>query len=230
MIRPVRSNVRAGAALFTSAWAVCLSCGLPAEDAEPAAEDEAPAEEQGSNAAALVRAASCEDVLARIQADTIARLIERAEELRQPPDVYTGDPVVVVGGDEVLPPPVAVPSSPAPEAAADNPLLAGSATSDSDASGVSGPGFSDTTAQVREVDEADVIKAEGDDLYVLQGSSLVKVRAWPAEQTQTLAAVAIEGSPYDMFVSDGRAVVFSSVNRDLVAEAADTVPGYYGYY
>ena len=188
MIRPVRPNVRAGAALFTSAWAVCLSCGLPAEDGEPAADGEAPAEEQGSNAAALVRATSCEDVLARIQTDTIARLIERADELRQPPEVYTGDPVVVVGGDDVLPPPAVTPAPAAPESAADTPLPSGGAPADSDASG---PGFSGTTAQVRDVDEADVIKAEGDDLYVLQGSSLVKVRAWPAEQLQTLAAVAI---------------------------------------
>src|SRR5690606_30583540 len=67
----------------------------------------------------------------------------------------------------------------------------------------------------------------GDHLYVLQGSSLVKLRAWPAEQTQTLAAVAIEGSPYEMFVSDGKAVVFSSVYRDLARP--DAPPGY-DYY
>lgn len=230
MIRSVRRTFRARAALLTSAFAIVSSCGLPAEDSEPSAGESNPAAPQGKNAAALTRATSCEDVLERIQADTIARLVERAEELRQPPEAYTGEPVVVIGGDDVLPPP----SSPSRETLGDNPLLSGGAVApESDASlgtPSGGPGFSDTTAQVREVDEADVIKADGDFLYVLQGSSLVKLRAWPADQMQTVAAASIEGSPYDMFVSDGRAVVFSSVSRDLLGTDQARGGGYYGYY
>src|SRR5690606_28362716 len=158
----------------------------------------------------------------RIQSSTIDRLMARAEELRQPPAVYAGEPGIIVDTGPVLaPPPAREANDPVPGAVFPS--------GDLDAGSVaSAPGFSDTTTQVRDVDEADVIKTDGDYLYVLQGSSLVKLRAWPAEQTQTLSAVAIEGSPYDMFVADGKAVVFSSVYRELGSPAVDR--GYYYPY
>jgi hypothetical protein len=228
MIRTFRRNGRNLA--LSSAGALWLGCGFPAEDAasEPPATGDTPVT-PGTTSAALTRVTSCDDVLARIQQDTITRLIARAEELRQPPPVYTGDPGIII--DEVLPPPPSVPEA---ESLDDNPLLAGgnsSAPSDGDA--IAGAGsdgsFSDTTAQVRDVDEADVIKAAGDDLFVLQGSQLVKLHAWPAPELITVSAAAVEGSPLDMFVSDGKAVVFSSVYRELTPPAPGQPYGYYYY-
>jgi hypothetical protein len=222
MNRSLRHRAWSRSAWLTSAWVFGLGCGLPADSApaEDAQELEAtPPAEQGTNAAALTRATSCDAVLTRIQSSTIERLLVRADELRQPPSVYAGEPGVVIDGGEALAP------VPAAESAADNPLLSGAnasagPTTDSD--------FSGTTVQVASVDEPDVVETDGDYLYVLQGSQLVKLRAWPAAQTETLATTPIEGSPYDMFVSGGKAVVFSSVYRDLGAS-----PGMdpnYGYY
>lgn len=254
MLRSARFNPRATGARLTSACALCLSCGLPAD--EQGAEHNAVEQSDlvpgdatpislKKNVAALTRATSCDDVLARIQADTIARLVARAEELRHPPEVYAGEPGVVLGGDELLPPPPTAPTAPTaaggvalPDSApvpvpADSVNPNGSAAVDAPVSepapGPAGEGFSDTTVQVHEVDEADVIEADGDYLYVLQGSSLVKVQAWPADQTRTVAAVSIEGSPYEMFVSDGKALVFSTVSRDFSAPPAP-YGGPYGYY
>src|SRR5690242_16219662 len=96
MNRSLRHDARASsmlaAPLLTSLsalglWALGQGCGLPDEGASPdePASDEPIAEVHAKNAAALTRATSCDDVLARIHASTIERLTARAEELRQPP-------------------------------------------------------------------------------------------------------------------------------------------------
>jgi hypothetical protein len=223
MNRSLRHRAWSRSAWLTSACAFGSSCGLPADSAPTEPEAEAtPAEEQGTNAAALTRATSCDDVLSRIQSSTIERLLVRAEELRQPPSVYAGEPGVVIDTGEALAP---QPVSASPESLSDNPLLAGAGSANA---GTPDADFSGTTVQVAGVDEPDVIEADGDYLYVLQGSQLVKLRAWPAAQTETLATVAIEGSPYNMFVSGGKAIVFSSVYRDL--GAPPVMDPSYGYY
>jgi hypothetical protein len=207
-------------------WAFGQGC-LPGEgaDSEEPSSDEPAAEAHAKNAAALTRATSCEEVLSRIHASTIERLTARAEELRHPPEYYNGEPGIIVDDAPLAPPPSGEPNNPgAPTPGTDVPEQD---VGEPSAGPGDGSGFSDTTGQVRDVDEADVIKTDGDYLYVLQGSSLVKLRAWPAEQTQTLSAVAIEGSPHDMFVSDGKAVVFSSVYGQF---GPATPPGYGGGY
>jgi hypothetical protein len=152
-------------------------------------------EVQGTNAAALTRVASCDDVLERLQQSTIDRLLVRAEELRQPPPVYGGEPGVIVETSEDL-----APLAPSPMPAGGNPAASANLGADQAAAGpVSDSGFSGTTLQVASVDEPDSIKTDGDFLYVLQGSTLVKLRAWPIGETTTVSTVALEGYPYDMF-------------------------------
>ncbi len=235
MIRSIRYQALGGSALLTSVWALWLGCGSPAvEEPPPVIGETPPIAHYGTNASALTRAKSCEEVLATIQDNTVARLIERAEELRQPPPDYYGEPGVVIDTPGMI-----QPSPPAaPETLADNPLLSGGQAPSPTAgpatpvaeggSGFSDTGFSDTTVQVRDVDEADVVKSDGDFLYVIQGNNLVKVRAWPADATETVASVSVEGQPLEMFVRDGKAVVYSSVYRDL--SQPDPNAGYSRYY
>src|SRR5690606_24732949 len=128
--------------LFTSLWALGLGCGLPAEDDEPS-HDDPPLEEQGKNEAALTRATSCDEVLSRIQASSIERLLVRADELRQPPSRYVGEPGIIVDTGPVVapPPPASAPQGAPVEESVGSADLAGAVAT--------GPGFSDTTAQVR---------------------------------------------------------------------------------
>ena len=74
-------------------------------------------------------------------------------------------------------------------------------------------GFSDTNRQVADVDEADIVKVgdEGRKLYVIRGNGFYEFDSWPAAETAQAADLQIEGSPIEMFVADGRAVVFSAV-------------------
>lgn len=212
----MRSALPLTSTVLVSAWTLGLGCGLPlGGDATDGEEAEVPEfVHHGKNEAALTRAVSCDQVLDEIRANVSARLVERAEQLRRPPQVYYGEPGVIVDGDglwgEVKPPPIEVPASDdaaSPNAPAQGPVLEESAAVE--------PGFSGTTVQVLDVDEADIVKADGDFLYLLHGNALLQLRAWPAEETELLATTIIEGDPVEMFVHEGKALVYSNVYRDL---------------
>jgi len=92
-----------------------------------------------------------------------------------------------------------------------------------------GGGFSGTTVQVKDVDEADIVKTEGDRIYLLHGGTLFVIAGWPADATQILGSSLIEGSPAEMFVKDGKAVIFSRVYGELANAARPANSYYYGY-
>lgn len=72
-------------------------------------------------------------------------------------------------------------------------------------------GHSETNTQVAGVDEADIVKTDGEHIYLLHGEELYVLDSWPAQSLAIEKSVGIEGTPYEMFVDDGKAVVFSRV-------------------
>lgn len=143
---------------------------------------------------ALQQAQDCGDVLESIHADAIAKIDFQARAVED--GTYYGgfgDEGVDGGGGTGG----AVPAAPT-----------------ADGGGGDGPrGFSDTNRQVADVDEADIVKVgdEGRKLYVIRGNGFYEFDSWPAAETARAADLQIEGSPIEMFVADGRAVVFSAV-------------------
>jgi hypothetical protein len=94
--------------------------------------------------------------------------------------------------------------------------------------------FTTTNNQVAGVDEADFVKNDGTRIFALSGQKLHAVKSWPADQTQVLGTLAIEGWPQEMFL-DGtdKAVVFSSIYQwypmsNTMGVACDAM--YCGYY
>ncbi|MBN2367824.1 beta-propeller domain-containing protein [Candidatus Woesearchaeota archaeon] len=71
---------------------------------------------------------------------------------------------------------------------------------------------STTNVQVEGVDEADFVKNDGKYIYVLSGSNLVIVDAYPAEDAEILSETEIEGNPVELFVNDDVLVVFAQGN------------------
>ena len=132
--------------------------------------------EVGEYEAALRQASTCDDALAAIQQDEIAKVnLELKSFISQ--DYYRG-----WGG------PVAFDASfdGVPEAGAggnrgDAPPSSPSGDVDGDAPS----GFSDTNRQVASVDEADIVKVgdEGRKLYVIRGNGFHEFDSWPAAQT-----------------------------------------------
>ncbi len=199
----------------------------------------------------LTRAGSCEDLLTTVQDNIIAQLGERAKQLRSGQGHYNGgtgpaigmgtatpgnvgsDPVSVApppsNADPVDESPVVAPRPDAPDSnggSTDN-NNPGSPTATPE--GEEGSGFSGTTVQVKDVDEADIVKTDGNFMYLLHGATLFVLNAWPAVSTEILASAAIEGEVREMFVRDGKAVVFSHIYRELGATGANAADPY-GYY
>ncbi|MBN1656270.1 MAG: beta-propeller domain-containing protein [Deltaproteobacteria bacterium] len=102
-------------------------------------------------------------------------------------------------------------------------------TGDSASSGPSG--HSDTNVQVENVDEADIVKVDGETIYLLHGNQLFVLDAWPPEELSIGPDLSIEGYPVEMFVRDGRAVVYSRVydNGELgsLGKSGNYKEGYY---
>ena len=91
---------------------------------------------------------------------------------------------------------------------------------------------SETNNQVAGVDEADFVKTDGKNLYVLHGRAFKVLNAWPANQMAELSTLDIEGTPTEMFVDGGKAVIYSQVNGASLYTATGIKPkdGYQDYY
>ncbi len=169
--------------------------------------------------AALRQARTCDDVLAAIQEDAIAKVdLELQSYVDQDDEYPWGGPVIFDDGRDLGSSGGAggVPTA-APEGDAGD--------------GAEPPaGFSDTNRQVAEVDEADIVKVgdEGRKLYVIRGNGFHEFKSWPAADTSWVADLEIEGAALEMFVEGRRAVVFSSVYGVEPLDDGDLCQGYYG--
>jgi len=69
-------------------------------------------------------------------------------------------------------------------------------------------GYSPTNIQVAGVDEADIVKTDGDYIYLVSGQKVIIVKAYPPEQAQVLSEIKLEGIAIGIFISGDRLVVF----------------------
>ncbi len=206
---------------------------------------------RGGVQSGLFRAQSCDDLLGKLQTDAIRKVeLEKARALanywdptqvrdagsgvpRGPVDEFPSEPDFAGSdGDSSddglsFAPPTTESPRPAPGAVGQDSNAGGEAGGDAD----KGPtGASDTNTQVAGVDEADFVKVVkmGEAMFVLHGSTLLKVNTWPAaESSLSPSKLVIEGSAQEMFVTDaGKAVVFSTVNGygGTVQSGAGDVP------
>ncbi|MCA9580465.1 MAG: beta-propeller domain-containing protein, partial [Myxococcales bacterium] len=85
--------------------------------------------------------------------------------------------------------------------------------------------YSETNTQVEGVDEADIVKNMGTEIFVLSGNRLVELKSWPANELAKTREFFVEGQPQEMFVTDDRIVVFSTTSDPRGIEE----PQDYGY-
>jgi Beta propeller domain len=179
---------------------------------------------EAANAVALRAGATCDELLAELQNQLLTQVSERAEQARVSAAPYYGGGVFI---DDVVPAfgaPLPAPAVTVANAAATN-AAAPSAVRSS--AGIAG--FSSTTVQVPGVDEGDFVKVEGDRIYLIHGTDLYVLGAASAAATEILATVPIEGQAAELFVSDGRVVVFSHVYGPLPGSGDQYSPYYYYY-
>jgi uncharacterized secreted protein with C-terminal beta-propeller domain len=68
--------------------------------------------------------------------------------------------------------------------------------------------YSDTNIQVAGVDEADIVKTDGDYIYLVSGNKTIIVSAYPPEQARVLSEIELEGTVIGIFINGDRLVVF----------------------
>lgn len=73
--------------------------------------------------------------------------------------------------------------------------------------------FSETNNQVTGVDEADFIKNDGLNIYMLVDSKFIIIDAWPPEEAHIISEYNIQGTPKKLFVHNGRAVIYSALEK-----------------
>jgi inhibitor of cysteine peptidase len=86
-------------------------------------------------------------------------------------------------------------------------------------------GYSTTNVQVAGVDEPDFVKNDGRYIYLISGSTLIIVDAYPAQGAKIISETEIEDTVKEIFVNGNRLVVFSTGNMDLPVRATDDQVG-----
>jgi inhibitor of cysteine peptidase len=69
---------------------------------------------------------------------------------------------------------------------------------------------STTNIQVAGVDEADIVKTDGEYIYLVSGNKTIIVEAYPPEQAQVLSEIELEGTAIGIFINGDRLVVFEN--------------------
>ncbi|OGD44938.1 hypothetical protein A3K69_08550 [Candidatus Bathyarchaeota archaeon RBG_16_57_9] len=73
--------------------------------------------------------------------------------------------------------------------------------------------YSTTNIQVEGVDEADVVKTDGEYVYIVKGRTVIIVKAYPAEDARIVHRLNVSQPVSDIYVSDDKLVVFSYMPR-----------------
>ena len=87
-------------------------------------------------------------------------------------------------------------------------FLAGTLSAAEDYATVSSGNYSTTNIQVEGVDEADIIKTDGEYIYLVSGKKVIIVKAYPPEEAQLLSEIELEGGVREIFINGDKLVVF----------------------
>jgi len=71
-----------------------------------------------------------------------------------------------------------------------------------------GPEYSVTNVQVAGVDEADLVKTDGEYMYIVSGNNVTILKAYPAEDAEVLSQMSLNGTLRGIFINGDRLAVF----------------------
>jgi hypothetical protein len=103
---------------------------------------------------------------------------------------------------DALAAPTAPGSVPAPESS----QTAGTVTTD----------YSKTNIQVEGVDEADIVKTDGEYIYVVSGNNVTIVKAYPPEEAKVVSKISLNGSIMGIFINGDKLAIFLNEYSDYL--------------
>ncbi len=96
-------------------------------------------------------------------------------------------------------------------------------------SGLKSPDYSKTNIQVAGVDEADIVKSDGEYVYMASDGKVLIVKAYPPQEAEVVASIEINGTVSGIYVNGDKLVVVIVPNQ-LYGYFRDSVaPMGYGY-
>ena len=78
-----------------------------------------------------------------------------------------------------------------------------------DSAGSSAPEYSATNIQVAGVDEADIVKTDGEYLYLVSGNRTIIVKAYPPQEARIVSEIQVEGMVLSIFINGDRLIIFT---------------------
>ena len=79
---------------------------------------------------------------------------------------------------------------------------------------VAAPDYSRTTVQVEGVDEADIVKSDGNYIYFVTNKKLVIARAYPEDEAEILSEMQLNFEPQEMFIDENSLLIFGSTYEE----------------
>ncbi|MBA7626897.1 hypothetical protein ES703_34355 [subsurface metagenome] len=73
-----------------------------------------------------------------------------------------------------------------------------------------GSDYSKTNIQVEGVDEADIVKTDGEYIYIVSGGNVTIVKAYPPEEARVLSRISLNGGITGIFINGDRLAVFET--------------------
>jgi inhibitor of cysteine peptidase len=70
--------------------------------------------------------------------------------------------------------------------------------------------YSKTNIQVEGVDEADIVKTDGEYIYIVSGGNVTIVKAYPPEEARVLSKISLTGSVSGIFINGDKLAVFET--------------------
>ena len=86
------------------------------------------------------------------------------------------------------------------------------------------PRYSKTNVQVEGVDEADIVKTDGEFIYTISNRSVAIVRAYPPEEACLVSKVAPGAKPIGLFINEDKLVVFGEQDTGIIRPDILVVP------
>ncbi|MDH5691151.1 MAG: beta-propeller domain-containing protein, partial [Candidatus Bathyarchaeota archaeon] len=76
--------------------------------------------------------------------------------------------------------------------------------------GTAGSDYSKTNIQVEGVDEADIVKTDGEYIYIVSGGNITIVKAYPPEEAKVLSKISLTGGIMGIFINGNKLAVFET--------------------
>jgi len=115
----------------------------------------------------------------------------------------------------------AVPAMAVQESSAKGASLSGALPS---AGGIGSPDYSQTNVQVAGVDEPDFVKNDARYIYVISGSTLAIVDAYPAASASVISKTELEDTPREIFINGDRLVLLKTGSEEISGTGDQPVP------